>query len=160
MPSSSLLLLLACPPPEPDDTGPVEGDCELGQLDSSNAFVPLDGQDLELVLGFQGFLFVRTAMLRQGEGPEQTQAIWSLALEGEEPMGGTQLATFEGELTEEILLFLPDASIGLYEGRHAELAVRLEREGWTCLATGAGTLVDEDDCIHTQSGDCDTGLEP
>ncbi|MCP4918776.1 MAG: hypothetical protein GY913_17875 [Proteobacteria bacterium] len=156
--SSRLLWLLACPGGGPEDSAVTEGDCTLGQIDSSNAFVPLDGGQLELVLGFQGFLFVRTAMRLDGEGPTRTVSTWSLTVDGDEPIGGTQAAFFEGDMSDEILLFLPDSSIGLYEGRSAEIAVRLDGDGWTCVATGSGTLVDEDACIHTGEDDCDTGL--
>ena len=65
----------------------------------------------------------------------------------------------EGGLSEEVLLFLPDGSVGLYEGRQADIAVRLNGKDWTCVAQDHGVLVDDDPCIHT--GDdpiCDTGL--
>jgi hypothetical protein len=150
----SSLWLLSCG--EPDDTGLDEVDCTLGQLDLDETFHPLNGEDLELVLGFQGFLFVRTAMKVDRE--ELAEASWSITLDGE-PIGGAQPAALSGGMSEEILLFLPDGSVGLYEGREASIAVRLTGRDWTCLGQGTGVLVDEDDCIHTgEEPICDTGL--
>ena len=152
----SSLLVLGCG--EPEDTGdsPTEEDCALGQLDEDDLFQPLDGEALELVLGFQGFLFVRTAV--QVDREELVQASWSITLDQDTPIGGSQPAQLRSGLSEEILLFLPDGSVGLYEGRQASVAVRLEGRDWTCLGQGEGVLVDEDECIHTGDAPlCDTG---
>lgn len=148
-----LALLLGCPAPGPDsDTQPVdleEVDCELGQL-RDEAFVPLqDGDEAELWLGFQGFLFLLVRASSE-EPPAHPTALFSLTLDGEDPASGSQPdLDFDGTLSDEVLVFLPSANVSAYEGRSASLAVRLQGPERTCLDTVEVLLVDEDPCIHT-----------
>jgi hypothetical protein len=153
--SELLLLLMACPPvPQDSDAPPLEleeVDCELGQL-QDEAFVPLqDGDEAELWLGFQGFLFL-LVRARSEEAPVHPTALFSLTLDGEESSSGSQPdLDFEGTLSDEILVFLPSANVSAYEGRAASLAVRLQGPERTCLDTVEVQLVDLDPCIHTDA---------
>ncbi len=153
--SELLLLLLGCPPVLQDsDPQPVEleeVDCELGQL-QDEAFTPLqDGDEAELWLGFQGFLFL-LVRASSDQPPAHPTALFSLSLEGEDPSSGSQPdLDFDGSLSDEILVFLPSANVSAYEGRSGSLAVRLQGAERTCLDTVEVRLVDLDPCIHTDT---------
>lgn len=157
-PGSALLPLLFAGCFEPDDTGLDTGmapfECTLGSLDADDAFRPYAATGTaELVLGFQGFLFVQARVLAR-DGPPVVEAVASITVEGEEPAGSTQPGVHlepvdGGQLSDGILVFLPSSSVSAWEDRPATLAVRLQGEGQACVATADVVLVDEDPCIHT-----------
>ena len=153
--------LLACTAPE--DTA-VEQDtavelesyaCELGVPDADRNFTPLtEDTPLELVLGFQGFLFVELMVRTEVTPPEHSEALMSLAADGRDPTGVSQPVTgFTTDAgtstTEPLLLFLPDSDVGGWTGRYADVAVKIVDAERECLVLGAGYLVDEDPCLHT-----------
>ena len=139
----------AVAPESPAGTFP----CELGVLDPGGAFDPVsDGGKAELILGFQGFLFLEF-YIRSEAAPESVALTTSLEIEGEDqPAGGTQLGDFNNDLCE-ILVFLPTANIDLYTGRQAAVAVRAASEAATCTVSTTLLLVDDDPTIHTGDGD-------
>ena len=141
--------------------------CELGVPDADRDFQPLTADTpLELVLGFQGFLFVELMVRTEAEPPEQCEALMSLAADGRDPTGVSQpvtgFTTAGGVSTSEpLLLFLPDADVGGWTGRYADIAVKIVDAERECLVMGAGYLVDDDPCLHTGSEPIcyeDTGL--
>ena len=153
-----LVLLAGCPEEEDLLLEPTEEalfSCVLGALDADgehDAFE--DGGTAELTLGFQGFLFVLVHVLAEEEGPALADVVASLAPEGDDPFGTTQpevpfRSTPEGRLSDEVLVFLPNANIAAWEGRAATLSARIRGEGQVCVATAEVVLVDEDPCIHT-----------
>lgn len=125
--------------------------CELGTWTEEGGFVPFgDDAKLELQMGFQGFLLVavhaRTAEPAFPEG----DGTMSMQIEGADTLNGKQPeVAFQDGISEEILVFFTGNYLSYYEGRAANLAVRIEDATRTCLVQVAGTLVDEDPCIHT-----------
>ncbi len=173
MSASSLLLLLACGAPT-DDTGTLSPDptfdCEPGLLGVDDAFEPLAGlSDAELVLGFQGFLFVRFALARDAAGPEPLTVTLALEAEGSDPFSSVQpevtwFDSGDGWRTDELLLFLPDANTAAWTDVEAAVALKAEHSDGHCTVTGQVRFVDDDPCIHTGEepicpGD-DTGVDP
>lgn len=171
---ASLIVALApgCDPDgSDDDTGGevVEGTCTLGLTDADGNFVPLGaGADrLELILGFQGFIWVEVNVSVEPECPDLVDASTGITMEGHGSVGGAQpLVTLDPSgsgdyLSEDILLFLNGGSMSEYVGSDAELAVALEGDGWRCVTSAAGVLVDDDPCIHTgEDTDCEEEEEP
>lgn len=168
--SLATLLAVLAPGCDPDgtddDTGGevVEGTCTLGLTDAEGAFVPLgEGADrLELILGFQGFIWIEVNLRVEPECPELVDASTGITMDGHGSIGGAQpLVTLDptgsGDyLSEDILMFLNGGSMSEYVGRAADLAVALEGDGWRCVASAAGILVDDDPCIHTgEDTDCE-----
>ena len=159
----SIAFLMACggggPEPKPD-VPLTEVSCALGALDENDQYQLFSEQsNAELILGFQGFLFLSTH-ISSAEMSECT-AITSIEMVGVEPSGGSQPELpFAGELSGELLFFLPTSNIASYVDQPATLAVRLEDDIHFCVATAEVTLVDLDACIHADDGDIcpgDTG---
>lgn len=161
---SSLCLALAlagCPGPVDPNRELTEVSCTLGTVDDAGAFHLLEaGADLELILGFQGFLLLITHLGSEDMDSNAT-ATTSLEMEGHEPSGGSQPAlSFSNGVSSELLFFLPSSNVAAYVGNSAALAVRLEDQDHFCIATATVTLVDEDECIHVDGPDVcpgDTG---
>lgn len=137
----------------PVDSAPGEFACELGEIDEDGVFISFDEDDrAELVLGFQGFLFLQTHVTSdQLTASDTAMATTSIYLDSGETGGGTQadVGVSAEAMTEEILMFLPTANIALYNGQEAELAVRLEVGDRFCVTTSKVILADDDPCIHT-----------
>lgn len=151
------MLLAGCP--ETDDTGDTHDEvesyaCVVGALDADGAFVPYatSGQ-AELVLGFQGFLFLEARILAD-DAPALVRVTASLAVGDDTPSGVTQPdvpfeATAAGDLSGEVLLFLPNAEVASFVGQPAAISLRAEDDERSCVTTADVTLVDLDPCIHT-----------
>jgi len=163
-----LLALVACGS-GPADTDPTEIDkeefaCELGALNAEGGFAPYgEADDAEMVLGFQGFLFLR-ARVEAERAPSWCRALTSLEVPGEAPNGSARPeVSFEagegGHLSDQIPIFLPTANISAYVGQTATLAARLEGPTEFCVAVATVTLRDDDACVHAGGeDDCgDTG---
>ena len=151
---SFLSLLSACEPISTDPPPPTEKapfDCELGILDGDLEFVSLNDQDkAELILGFQGFLFLEF-FLQSDYEPDTCNVVLSIDIEGETPAGGSQPGVeFDGTgLSDPVLVFLPTANISLYTGKTAVLAFRVEDATHSCTVTKNVLLVDDDPTIHS-----------
>lgn len=143
----------AGPPP---DGAPSTFECELVERGADGAWAPL-GPDAraELVLGFQGFLFVEVYVRATGPAPRRVDVILSVTIEGDAPYGGSQpetalTPTADGAaVSEAIVVFFSSSSVGEYVDRTVEIAVKLEGDGASCTTTGRYLLVDDDPCIHT-----------
>ena len=173
--ASSLWLVLAGCGGAVEDTAVETAEptfaCEPGLLDDDGGFAPLAGTtDAELVLGFQGFLFVRFSLQSDVEGPAPLTVVMALEADASEPFSSTQpeVGWFEQDgrwRTDELLLFLPDANTAAWTGVEGAVAIKAEHPDGTCLVTGRIRLVDDDPCIHTGEepicpGDGDTGVVP
>jgi hypothetical protein len=145
------------------DTGLVELDCTMGELDGDGTFVPAESNGaMELWLGFQGFLFLTPHVRAPGaEEGVYFSALYSVTVEGEEPEGGAQTGVpLSDGLSSELRLYLTAHELGWYVDRPAEIAIRLETPAQTCVTQLDLRLVDDDPCIHTDAEpDCpdDTG---
>ncbi len=151
-----LLMFVGCggggPGPGPEKEL-VEATCTLGALDAEGAYDLFDDADTaELILGFQGFLFLSTRI--SSTEMDECTAITSIEMAGVEPTGGSQPAlAFSSGVSGELLFFLPTSNIASYIDQPATLAVRLEDDTHFCIATANVVLVDEDPCIHADDSD-------
>jgi len=161
---------MACGPQGPGDTGGRDGEfpCSLGIVDLEEGYRDMaDGERLELVLGFQGFLFVRTWLHTPVEPGAHCEGIASLEIDGLDPMQTTiPLIPFsaqdDGWRSDEMPLFLASDSVGTYANKEATLAFRLQDGKDACVLQQPVILVDDDPCIHTDGDpvcpDDDTGM--
>jgi len=154
------LIVASCGPPGEGsgDGGPgdrVEVACDLGTTVPEGTFQPLeDAERVELVLGFQGFLFVVVSAQAEWPAGAPVEVSTSLTLEGGEPFGGTQRASMraagsEVSVTEDINVFFASSNIAEYRDRDAVVGLRLTGATWYCVTTASVRLVDDDPCIHT-----------
>ena len=74
----------------------------------------------------------------------------SVKVDGADTISGEQPAVvFHDGVSDTILIFFTANYLSYYVGRGAEVAVRIEDATRYCVVPAAGTLVDEDPCIHT-----------
>lgn len=141
-------LLAGCPPeivePPLDKT---EFACAIGNHDGQE-WAPLDEQNAEMTLGFQGFLFV-PFRLQAADAPAVLDAQMTLEVHGMDAIAGEQpqvMFTCDGStcLTPDVLLFLTGSSIGRYVGEKADMTVRVEDADRYCITTARVTLVDDE----------------
>jgi len=148
-----LALLAAGCPTAPD---PEEFTCALG-FSSEDGFVPLgDAPRGELVLGFQGFLFVTTRLHTAAEITGEFEVLTSVEPTGGEVFGGVQArvtwsADASGWASDEVLVFFDDGNVAAFVGREATIALRARNDTDFCVATADVLLVDDDPCIHTDA---------
>jgi hypothetical protein len=159
------LLFLACGRGNPDtgiDTNGPEREfaCEIGFPDEDGTYVVApDYGDAELVLGFQGFLFVRLLVRAEENSPSLVEVRMSMEVDGEPPFDSSQPGVEfkeQGDSTqvsEEILLFLPSNNVSQFKGKTARIVMRLDAavNASRCTTERYVMLADEDPCIHTGS---------
>ncbi len=154
----TLLATSACNSDGPDsDSGGGTGEnkveiaCELGTWTASGGFTPLGGDPtFELQMGFQGFLLIAVNVRTEEPGFTMANAAMSVKVEGADSLSGEQPAVaFRDGVSDTILIFFTANYLSYYVGRGAEVAVRVEDATRYCVVPAAGTLVDEDPCIHT-----------
>jgi hypothetical protein len=132
----------------------LEYGCDLGLLTEEGDFRALEpNETVELVLGFQGFLFVEVAV-RAEASPGECITTSSLTVPDNDPVGSVQQevpfgGSDSGWVSEELVLFLPSNTVSDYVGAPADLAVRLDDGAAYCIAALTVELVDDDPCIHT-----------
>lgn len=159
------LLLTSCSPEggdEDTDTGvgppSAEFVCEIGLSDADGAYVSaVDNDPVELILGFQGFLFLEFMVRAEAGSPSPVLVRMSMEVDGEDPFDGSQPQVALSDqadgtrVSEVINLFLPNNDISLYKDNTARVVMRLEdsASGLTCTAERYVTLIDDDPCIHT-----------
>ena len=139
-----------------DDDEKVVHTCLLGITSTtSGEFTPMTmDNDAELVLGFQGFLFVVVHVQTDAPGGGRVDVKSRVTVETDEPFGAVQKAVpvKPGDpmsITDDVQVFLDSSNISTYEDRTAEIALRLDGDGWYCTATASIHFVNEDPCIHT-----------
>ena len=143
-----------------DDTAqeevPTTFACEIGLADEDGGWVAaLDGDPTELVLGFQGFLFIELRVRAEDTSPTPVTVLMNGEIEGDSPFDASQPEvgmTDQGDgtrLSDEIVMFLPTNDVGHFEGATLRTVMRLEGADLSCTAERLFTLVDDDPCIHT-----------
>jgi hypothetical protein len=140
-----IALLGACPPP-PDPE--AEFACALGAPDLAGETALLQpGDPVELVLGFQGFLFLTLRV--EADGPDGHYAVAArVHPNGLDPVDlSLSGALIDGD-SSDLVVFLEAAQLETLTDRPAALAVRLEGEAGWCLATAEVLLVDDDPTLH------------
>jgi len=143
-----------------DDTAQAEDPttfaCEIGLADEDGGWVAAaDGDPAELVLGFQGFLFIELRARAEDTCPSPITVLMNGEVEGDTPFDGSQPdvgMTDQGDgtrLSDEIVMFLPTNDVGHFEGATLRTVMRLEGSELNCTTERLFTLVDDDPCIHT-----------
>lgn len=152
----------ACEP----DPGPASGDatsdvadvrptiaCAFGRRTLDDRFVPLgDGAELELVMGFQGFLLVEVAVSVPGDAPGRGTAKLALTVT-DQPQNAlvqpevcfTALAA-GGWVSDRLVILLNPPVTSQYVDRDAVLSARLELPAGDCVGTTSLRLVDRNPC--------------
>jgi len=146
----------ACASGSPDTGGGDGADkseftCELGSFTEEGGFAPFGANaELELQMGFQGFLLVSAYVSTSERDFPAGDAAMSMVVEGADRIDGKQPGVaFVDGLSDEILIFFTANYLSYYEGRGADLVVRVEDVSRYCVVSASGTLVDDDPCIHT-----------
>lgn len=158
-PIGLLLLLAACGPggpPGDTDAGELTYvDCVLGTPTEEGGFEPLvDGDPVELMLGFQGLLFVQIRVQLEEPLGEPCALTGTVTVDGLQPTPTNQpvLAFTAADphwLSDTAPLFLASNSVAAYLDKGAELAVRVQSGQRACVVAHRVELVDEDPCIHS-----------
>ena len=153
-----LVLLLFCPACG-EGQGVQELECTMGYPDLDARFTTFSqGDDAEIVLGFQGFVFTRLLLQVPAKHKKlpKFDVDLSIGVENDEPFGGTQLGVdFERDETtnewvsEEMYLYLSPAIVDQFKDRDAVITLNLHGPNHYCTATMPVYLVDSDPCIHT-----------
>lgn len=174
--ASTLLLLtglLAGCPDSPDppaaDAG-LDAPCDLtvtlGVGGRGPDFVPLeDGDVAEVIVGYQGFIFLQTILKVEGLGTGQVLAPFTISLDGHEPYGDNKRVDLvdEGDgaaYSAPLSLYFNDFPLSDVVGKSCQLAVTVDRQG--CMGSFGVDLQlrDEDPCIHTVDDPEHTGCGP
>lgn len=148
----------------PDAAAPAEDfACQIGVVDTAGAFhAATVAQRAELVLGFQGFLWFDLHLSSADTAaPTEVKALLSVELSGEDPFNVAQASmalTSAADGTKRsgsVHVFVTGRNPDLLAGSVAKVGLRLEAPGLVCKTTGELTLVDDDDCVHTNDEPCD-----
>ncbi len=168
-PSASLLLFLAgCDPSPPAGDG---GSCPLEVVIESpmdGSFVPVeDGDDAELLLGFQGFRMLRFAIAAEGASAEEAEvsAYVTVADTGVELGQRTReraVSTERGLRVVEWLVFFNDEPPSRVVGYDAEIEAIVRAAGCAGAARVRVRVRDDEACVDPDilldAGALDAGL--
>lgn len=169
-PSASLLVLVlaGCDPAPPEGDG---GSCPLEvviERSSAGAFVPVeDGEDAELLLGFQGFRMLRFAIAARGASAEDAEvsAYVTVADTGVELGQRTReraVAIDGGFRVVEWLVFFNDEPPSRVVGYDAEVEAIVRAAGCTGAARVRVRVRDDEACVDPDilldAGALDAGL--
>ena len=145
------------------DAAPCDLSVSLGVGGRGSDFVPLhDGDVGEVIVGYQGFIFIQTILRIEGVTDGQVLAPFMVELEGHEPyadnkrvemIDGGDGAGYSAPLS----LYFNDFPLPDVVGSQCRLSVTVTRQG---CSGGVGVdliLRDEDPCIHTVDDPSHTG---
>lgn len=165
----AVLVCAACSssdPTRPDagiDAGPCDLTATLGVGGRGAEFVPLrDGDVGEVIVGYQGFIFIQTILRLEGLTEGQVLAPFTIDLEDHESyadnkrvdlVDGGDGAGYSGPLS----LYFNDFPLPDVVGRQCALHVAVTRQGCSSRYDVTLTLRDEDSCIHTVDDPDHTG---
>ncbi len=128
-------------------------DCVLGVQDESGDLVLLaDDDPVEMVLGFQGFLFVDLAA--EGDAPDGIYVVGAqIDPEGMDPINSTAATEFEDGVARDMMVFLEASQLTELTDRPATITVRLESDRDVCVTSSHVVLIDADTCVHDSEED-------
>jgi hypothetical protein len=162
-------LLAGCPEspgPGPTDAGP-DAPCDLavtlGVGGRGESFVPLeDGDVAEVIVGYQGFIFLQVILEVEGLASGQVLAPFTITLDGREPYGDNKRVDLEdggdgAAYSAPLSLYFNDFPLPDVVGKGCRLAVTVDRQGCTGSFGVDLQLRDEDPCIHTVDDPEQTG---
>ncbi len=149
-----LALLLGCPgTDDDDDTTPF--DCSLGVWNEDGSWEDLDGADVELIFGFQGFLWISVQVEADAGGPDFANILFSAEVGDDDPFGGSVpnvpfTAQDGARRSDEVQVRLDnDEGPEPFIGETLHLAIRGRAGARECTAEADMTLRDDDPCLHT-----------
>lgn len=156
---ATLFLFAACGPPGAPDAKSCGNTIEVAWgTGESGTFTPFaENQDAELVLGFQGFLFIASTLRVEGSETQSAGVVFTISVDGEDTFtsnsGQTALETGgDGYFySEEVRAFFNELPLATLVGKAATIQVGVTIDD--CVATTSATvhLVDNDACIDTGS---------
>ncbi len=147
----------ACDPNEATDAG-MDASCDItiaigtGDRDS---FTPVtDGQNTELILGFQGFRMIALALQVGGPAADTADLTTFISVTDtdiELSQNNRRMPIVDGtggdRIVEDHLIFFNDAPASELVGREVRVELIARSGGCIGTATTGLTLVDEDDCV-------------
>ncbi len=146
-------LLMGCPTADDDDDRPFG--CQIGVWHEDGAWEPADGAPVELIFGFQGFLWISTQLRSDLDGPDVANLRFSASIDDGAPFGGSQpnvalVEDGDARYSDEVQIRLSnDEGPEPFIGGVMALALRGTSGLRECTAEATVTLQDEDPCIHT-----------
>jgi hypothetical protein len=153
----AILFLAGCPGGDgTPDAGPCAVEVEWGH-GVPPAFTGFrDGDSAELVLGFQGFRYVRSTM-RLGGDVERGTFWFDIVVDGQEPYqssAGTRdlLRSGDDSYAAEVLVFFNDIPMPELLGRSTTVIAHARADGCDGRHVARVTVVDDEDCIEAADG--------
>ncbi len=146
-----LLMIAGCPGGLGGEPNPFE--CVLGVEDEAGIHALVAAEPVDMVLGFQGFLFID--LVAQGDvrdGPFEVGM--RLEPEGLEPVNTTLTVDLVDGVARDLMLFLEASQLTALSERAATLTVRLESKRDVCVTSANIVLVDGVACDPLEAS-CD-----
>lgn len=165
----AVVALSACDPADPEpDGGSCSLDVSIGEPDAPSFTPVMDGDPVELVLGFQGFRMLRLSLRVTGAAAEEAEVnafvtVSETDVEIGQRTRETALTPIEGGFVlSQWLLFFNDAPPSSVVGYPAEIEVVVRAGGCVGGARASVVIRDDDDCVdHSivlDAGALDAGL--
>jgi hypothetical protein len=162
--------LAGCPGPEAEPSGDGGADAaacamtaRLGVGGRGAEFVPLeDGDAGEVIVGYQGFIFIQTILELSGAPAGQVLAPFTISLEGHDPYAdnkrvdvtdGGDGAVYSAPLS----IYFNDFPLPDVVGKECTLRVSITQGDCRAADDVSLSLRDEDPCIHTVDDPDHTG---
>ncbi len=162
------VLLAGCPDDDPggadagDAAEPCTMEARLGTGGKGADFVPLaEGDDAEVILGYQGFRFIQTILEVSGVGSTRVNASFTISVEGQAAYPQWARADVEAvgdgaAFSDPVSIYFNDIPYAQIVGKRCDLAVEVFHPGCSDTFSVGVLLLDEDPCIQG-ADDVDTG---
>ncbi len=165
----ALPLASACNKDDDDTSETSEGeqsivyqdfDATIGLVDEQGAFQPLqESNTVEIVVGFQGLIFIDVSILTDSDVPETMISDASVSFPNEPSYDFTfrnNFVSFEdsgGQRLCRIFQVPFWRELALIKDQPIELNVPLTGEDWQTMISQRFTIVDDEDCYQVMSGE-------
>ncbi|MBI2895087.1 MAG: hypothetical protein HYY06_16140 [Deltaproteobacteria bacterium] len=161
------VLLAGCPDDDPggadagDAAEPCTMEARLGTGGKGADFVRLaEGDDAEVILGYQGFRFIQTILEVSGVGSSRVNASFTISVEGQIPYPQWVRADVEeagdAAYSDPVSIYFNDIPYAQIVGKRCDLAVEVFHPGCSDTFSVGVLLLDEDPCIQG-ADDVETG---
>ena len=141
-----------------DAMSPTASNCAIGELEGGQFHAWPEGSDAELVVGYQGYLFVHVQVAdRSGEllkpNVRMTAECEDLAPSVTTRWRADMSPSDDGSTVSELIeLWLYPALRDSFIGKSGRLSVELEERGMVCKAAVHIRYVDDELCMHYEDG--------
>ncbi len=142
-------------PPEDTVSGPT---CTIGKIKDGQFIAWPDGADAEMVVGYQGYLFVHVQVADFSGILRKPKARMTATCKGQEPSVTSRWRADmsqqeDGSTVSELIeLWLFPALRTEFEGQLGSLSVELDQDGEICSASVNVRYVDDELCKHFEDG--------